>query len=488
MWTYAQLKNAQADWQQPDWTSATAMLVDTAEPHLTGVSIDTRTLQAGDVFFALRGAHSDGHAYLNQAVAQGAVALVVESDSDALDWASITRVPVLCVKDTRAALRQFAHWHRLQMPLKALIGVTGSNGKTTTKAMLAHCLQRQFQVLATEGNLNNELGVPLTLLQIRPTHDYAVIEMGANHAHEIGQLCEIAQPDRGIVTLAADAHLEGFGSLQTIIETKGELLAALPSDGYGVINLNSPGLTYWQTLCAHHHVPCIVFGEGRQADIQVLAVTESIEGLRFDVCYFVEGHPRVSTVALPMLGKHNAWNAVAAMAVCLQEGMDWDTLAKAMQAFKGVEQRLTTYPLQSGCLINDAYNANPSSMRSAIESLSALKKAWPGSAKTVACLGAMGELGTETQAAHQALAQALLLYEVDQVYLYGQATQGMAESLGARAQWFEHHAALWQAMQTDRAQQPDQAWLILVKGSRAMHMETIAQAVIRDWSEPTPAS
>jgi UDP-N-acetylmuramoyl-tripeptide--D-alanyl-D-alanine ligase len=465
VWTLEQISRAVAG--QCDQTDAQALA-----RTVTGVSIDTRHLTSGDVFFALVGPHHDGHAYVEQAQSLGARAIVANRPVKA-------DVPVITVDDVRLALQALARWHRQQMPLRALIGVTGSNGKTTTKAMLAHCLSQRFSVCATQGNYNNDLGVPLTLLRIRPEHDYAVVEMGANHAHEIGQLCEIARPDCGIVTLATGAHLEGFGSIETIVRTKGELLEALPQGGYGVINCNSEGFEYWQQVCRQKGVDCITFGQSRQASLQLLALSQEERGLAFDLGYDQAGQAVVRTLHLPMLGQHNAWNALACTAVCLKEGMEWDTISDALAEFEGVDQRMQVLDLAQGKLINDVYNANPSSVKAAIETLAALKQSRRGS-RALACLGPMSELGDSAEAAHLEVAEALIAADIDQVFLYGEGTRPMLARLGKRAQWFDDHAALTESAHQLLAAETCQH--VLVKGSRSAQMENVSRPLIERWA------
>ncbi|KUJ71381.1 UDP-N-acetylmuramoyl-tripeptide--D-alanyl-D-alanine ligase [Thiomicrospira sp. WB1] len=466
MWTLNQLcqvMNARCDADE------------TQSPSMTGACIDTRHLNPGEVFFALEGAHHDGHAFAAQAESKGAAAIVATRPV-------AVNIPVILVDDVVESLQTLARWHRQQMPLKALIGVTGSNGKTTTKAMLAHCLSQSHSVCATEGNYNNHLGVPLTLLRIRPEHEYAVVEMGANHAYEIGELCRIALPDCGVLTLAAGAHLEGFGSLETIIETKGELLSSIPADGYGVINADSAGFSHFETICLEKGMTCIRFGQADNADLRLVDVQQNDQGLSFGVVLQQEAGQPVQTLQLPVLGEHNAWNAVACAAVCVQEGMDWSSVANALARFEAVDQRMQVHPLAHGRLINDVYNANPSSMKAAIQTLAALKHTHTGD-RALACLGPMSELGARSEAEHLGVAKALLDAGIDHVLLYGAPTRPMLSVLGKRAQWFDTHQALLAEAHQLLADQACQH--ILIKGSRSARMEAVSDPLIQRWAQPT---
>lgn len=483
----------------------------------SSISTDTRTLKAGALYIALKGENFDGHHFIKQAIQQGAAAILLSelSSSDPLI------VPGVLVPDTRVAYGQFAKWHRLQMPLKKLIAITGSNGKTTTKTLLLNLFQQVGQTLATEGNLNNDYGVPQTLLKLRPEDRYAIIEMGANHPQEIAYLTHLAQPDIALINNASGAHLEGFGSLQGVIETKGEIFqglnqqsAELSETGVAVLNCDSPGYQAWLKICAELKVEKVVsFGACPQAEVRILPATNSKEnlkasrsngventevnsvqksdqmsaqlssnGIRFDLCLTASISPKglaeQKTIEMPVLGQHNAHNAAACVAVALSAGLSWSQIQPGLVSFSGVPGRLQSQKIRTGWLIDDSYNANPASVKAAIDALTTL----PGLA--ILCLGAMGELGGSEASAHQEIARYAQQKGVDVLLTYGTATQPMATDFGAQAHYFEEHAQLLDALLTLLQQQEEssQNANVLVKGSRSTRMERISQAVVAELS------
>ncbi|MDX1353761.1 MAG: UDP-N-acetylmuramoyl-tripeptide--D-alanyl-D-alanine ligase, partial [Thiomicrorhabdus sp.] len=280
--------------------------------NFTSISTDTRTLQPGALYIAIKGERFDGHAFIDQAIQQGAVAVLVSAEVDSI-------IPGVQVKDTRIALGEFARWHRQQMPVKTLIAITGSNGKTTTKSLLTNIFAKVGITLATEGNLNNDFGVPRTLLNLRPEHEFAIIEMGANHPHEIGYLTALALPDIAMINNASGAHLEGFGSLQGVIETKGEIFDGLnriagKKAGTAVINTDSPGYTDWLKRLKALEVNNIVrFGTDADAQVRVTDFkVADASAIAFTLNISYEQAPAVAyQVEMPVLGFHNAMNAAA---------------------------------------------------------------------------------------------------------------------------------------------------------------------------------
>jgi UDP-N-acetylmuramoyl-tripeptide--D-alanyl-D-alanine ligase len=428
------------------------------------VSTDTRTLKSGALYVALKGANFDGHAFIAEAVKQGAVAVLISEPVE-------TIVPSVLVEDTRIALGEFAAWHRQKMQLKALIGVTGSNGKTTTKALLANILAKQAQVLATAGNLNNDYGLPRTLLELTSSDDYAVIEMGANHHREIHYLTKIARPDVAVITLAAGAHLEGFGSLDGVIETKGEIMDGLKPGGTIVLNTDSPGFEVWCDKAKRLDLKVFSFGESEQANVRLVAFQQNHDRIHFTLrLTCLDGAERSVQTSMPMLGFHNAMNAAAAVAACLAVGLTWEQIQPGLEDFDGVAGRLQKSALPQGVLIDDTYNANPASVKAAIRTLAGL----PG--ESVACLGAMAELGAESQSLHEDVARYAKEKGVASLLVFGVAAQSMPEAFGEGGEYFETQDAL-----INRAIQlleQNQVQNVLVKGSRSTQMEKVSQAIV----------
>ena len=457
----------------------------------TSISTDTRTLKAGALYIAIKGENFDGHKFIKQAIQQGAVAVLVSE----LSVTDCLIVPGVLVEDTRIAFGLFAKWHRLQMPLKKLIGVTGSNGKTTTKSLLLEIFQHVGKTLATEGNLNNDFGLPRTLLNLRPEHEFAIIEMGANHPQEIAYLTHLALPDIALINNASGAHLEGFGSLQGVIETKGEIFQGLnqrndPSSkthqGVAVVNCDSPGYRDWLEICANLDIKKVVsFGACQQADVRVddFKVTDSgiCFGLSLNATIEPSSHAQQKTVEMAVLGQHNALNAAACVAVALSAGLTWSQIQPGLVGFSGVPGRLQKQAITTGWLIDDSYNANPASVKAGIDALTSL----PG--LSILCLGAMAELGETALAAHQEIALYAKQKGVDFLLSYGQFTQQMSTVFGEQGRYFENHAALADAVRQILQQHvlSHQRANVLVKGSRSAHMEHVTHALMADFSKST---
>lgn len=435
----------------------------------SSVSTDSRSLSEGALYIAIVGERFDGHDFICQAVAKGA-AVVLVSNPQAKGLESL-QVPVLTVADTRIALGQFAQWHRNAMPLKKLVAITGSNGKTTTKTLLARLLQKQVgedKVCFTQGNLNNDFGVPRTLLTLRPYHEYAVIEMGANHLHEIQYLTRLACPDVALITLAAGAHLEGFGSLEGVIEAKGEIFEGLKPSGIGIVNLDSPGADKWTDKLRHQGNAIMTFAQQQQAQVTVGQVSSDRRGISFE-CHY-QGNK--AQIHMPILGPHNAMNAAAAMTTCLALGFEWTRLLPGLVDFQGVSGRVQQYDFRQGVLIDDSYNANPSSVRAAIDTLVNLKE------PCVLCLGAMAELGEESAQAHREVIEYAKQKKVTYVCLYGEALKSLGSVFGENAEWFSTHNALAEKVLT--LQKQGKIVHCLVKGSRSSQMEKVTDYILEN--------
>ncbi|MBV9851690.1 MAG: UDP-N-acetylmuramoyl-tripeptide--D-alanyl-D-alanine ligase [Armatimonadetes bacterium] len=428
-------------------------------PVFTGVSTDTRTLQPGDLFVALVSPKADGHGYIPQALAAGAAGLVVSQDTAA-------NVATFRVPDTQVAYGQLARWWRNQSDIP-VIGVTGSVGKTTVKEMIAAALGPLGPILKTAASQNNETGVPKALLQLTSEHRAAVIEMGMRGAGQIAYLCGIARPTVGVLTVISDNHAELLGSRDAIADAKGELLQALPADGLAILNADDPYFERLQQKTAARvmaygvNPPARNSGGGGDlltADAGSARVGEG--GLRFAV----RGVP----VEIASPSRHDIGNALAALAVADTLGVPLAAAADALKQYTPPPMRMQIVKTPwGGTVLNDAYNAAPASMRSALETL----KNFAGGRK-IAFLGDMKELGDNAHRAHQALGEAIAeLGGLDALYAVG----GLAAQIpGATEYWASSAEAADFARGSLAVQSGD---VILVKGSRAMAMERIADTL-----------
>ncbi len=438
----------------------------------TSVSTDSRTLTAGALYIAIKGENFDGHDFIAQAIRQGAVAILVSEVVKSI-------VPAILVEDTKLALGLFAKWHRQQMPVKKLIAVTGSNGKTTTKTLLHTIFQNVGNTLATKGNLNNDLGVPRTLLNLRPEHEFAIIEMGANHRHEIAYLTRLAEPDIALITNAAGAHLEGFGSLQGVVEAKGEIfqglnLRGVKKEGVAVINVDSYGYLDWvQMIKALGVIKVVRFGSSDKADIAISKIESLAQGIQFNLTIYGVSYQ----VNMPVLGEHNAYNAAACVAIALSSGLSWSEILPGLKQFIGVSGRLQKQAITTGWLIDDSYNANAESVKAGIDTLV------NQTGLSILCLGAMAELGEYSVEAHQDVAGYAKQKGVDYLLVYGQAAQQMPAVFGEQGTYFESHDALFEAVSAILAlqHQAGKAVNVLVKGSRSAQMETVSRQILKQF-------
>ncbi|MDQ7988781.1 MAG: UDP-N-acetylmuramoyl-tripeptide--D-alanyl-D-alanine ligase [Candidatus Dactylopiibacterium sp.] len=424
------------------------------------VSTDSREDLRGKLFIALRGERFDAHDFLADAFARGAVAALIDTRAPRTLPAGL---PVVRVADTRLALGALAaHWRaRFDIPL---IGVTGSNGKTTVKEMCAAILREWLgadAVLATQGNLNNDIGVPLMLLRLRAHHRAAVIEMGMNHPGEIAYLAGLARPGTAIVTNAQRAHLEGMGGLQAVAAEKGALFAALPEQGFAIINADDAHAGFWRA-----HLPgcrSLSFGLAAGADVagrptrsalgsQVRVRTPSGEAL----------------LDLPVPGEHNARNALGAIAACLAVGAPLDVAVRALAHFAGAKGRLQRRETAVGAtLLDDSYNANPDSVRAAIDVLAAT----PG--RKLLVLGDMGEIGDMSAQFHDEIGGYARSAGIDRLFALGEHSKLAARNFGEGGEHFESVQALADAVRPLLAP----GAMVLVKGSRFMRMERVVEAL-----------
>jgi UDP-N-acetylmuramoyl-tripeptide--D-alanyl-D-alanine ligase len=420
---------------------------------VTGITTDTRHIGSGQVFVALVGERFDGHDFVEQACQQGAVAVVVSK-------------PVACtcaqirVDDTRLALGRIAQAWRKQFAIP-LIAVTGSNGKTTVKEMLSAIMSLRHTTLFTQGNLNNEIGVPLTLLRLRAKHSCAVIEMGANHANEIAYLTKLAMPTVAIVNNAGAAHLEGFGSLQGVAQAKGEIYSGLNDSGIAVINMDDRFASLWQDLCVGKKV--LRFGMDNAAEVMAHWQNND-SGSQIDL-HTPQGDTQIK-LALP--GRHNVMNALAASAGALAAGASLSDIREGLQSMHSVAGRLQIKAGKSGSrIIDDTYNANPASLKVALDVL----KNFAG--RHYLALGDMGELGENTEQLHREAGQVARDSGVDRLYTVGKLARFAASSFGREAQSYDDQPSMISALSDDLNMEVT----LLVKGSRLAHMENVVQAL-----------
>ncbi|TXH04439.1 MAG: UDP-N-acetylmuramoyl-tripeptide--D-alanyl-D-alanine ligase [Nevskiaceae bacterium] len=425
------------------------------------VVTDTRQLAAGDLFVALKGENFDGHDFVAQAGARGAVGALV---SRVVDCA----LPQIVADDTLTALQRYAASWRNDFDLP-VVAVTGSNGKTTTKQLLSAVFAARGPVLATQGNLNNHIGVPLTLLSLRREHRTAVIEMGANHLGEIALLTQLARPDVGVITQAGDAHLEGFGSREGVARGKGELFAGLSAGGVAVINADDVYAPLWRELAASASI--ISFGFGEHADVRAVHAqpdpAEAPTGMRFEL-RAPEGR---QTVTLPLPGRHNVGNALAAAACGVALGMDLRDIAAGLARVQAPQGRLNWKATPEGArLLDDSYNANPTSLRAGMELLAGL------GGERILALGGMAELGADAPRLHREAGEAAKALGIDRLYALGPLAAEAAQGFGAGGQAFDDADALAAALRP----QLNKNVVLLVKGSRSSRMERVVAALTGD--------
>ena len=421
----------------------------------TSVATDSRKVPAGSLFVALAGERFDAHDFVAQAAASGAAAALVSR------WLDVD-IPQLKVADTLVGLQQLARFWRRRFTIP-VVAVTGSNGKTTTKQLLSSVFTARGPVLATIGNLNNHIGVPLTLLGLDDTQRTAVIEMGANHAGEIATLAAIAEPNVGVITQAGDAHLEGFGSREGVARAKGELFAALGARGIAVINADDHYAPLWRQLAGS--AATLHFGLADDADIQALHLQpQPLGGTRF-ILRTPQGRAEVE---LPLPGRHNVMNALAAAGCGVALGLDAETIAAGLANVQPPPGRLSWTRSERGArVLDDTYNANPGSLRAALELLATT----PG--RRWLALGNMAELGDDAALLHRQAGLAARELGVERLFASGALAAEAATSFGSGGEAFADAEALLAALRP----QLDDTITLLVKGSRSARMERVVAAL-----------
>ena len=454
---------------------------DVAQP-IRRVVIDSREAGPGDLFIAFVGENADGHHYVADAFRRGAIAALIEQDLPAIDAATIdlrsdrpaqsigpAELPVLLrVDKTLTALQELSKWWRARFDRLGVIGITGSVGKSSTKELIAAVLQRDFIVLKSEGNLNNEIGLPLTLLQLDPRHERAVLEMGTYGAGEITRLAELARPLIGVVTLVGPVHLERMKSIDAIADAKSELVQALPANGVAILNYDDSRV---RSMATKTRARVLTYGLDPAADLWADEIVgEGLEGIHFTLHYRREA----LHVQVPLLGRHSVHTSLRAAAVGLAEGMSWDHILDGLQD-RRAQLRLVAVPgPKDSMILDDTYNASPASMIAALNLLSEL------TGRKIAVLGDMLELGEYEDEGHRMVG--LRAMDVADVLItVGSLGRVMAEE--ALQNGLSHDRVKTCETNDEALTYLDQIIqpkdVILVKGSRGLHMEDIVTALGR---------
>lgn len=420
----------------------------------TGVSTDTRTLTKGELFLALKGPNFDGHEHVADAASAGAVASIISKSVN-------TALPTILVEDTRLALGELAAYWRSQFTIP-VIAVTGSNGKTTVKEMIALILGNSVPVLMTAGNLNNDIGVPKTLLRLREDHQYAVIEMGMNHTGEINYLSMMARPDVALITNVSDAHIGELGSLEAAAKAKGEIFNGLSENGTVVLNADDEFVKSWQEKTASKKT--LMFGLENKADVTAeFKLTQSGSEI------YLKTPKGDINMSLSVLGKHNVMNAVAASAASIAVDAELLDIRHGLEKLKAVNGRLELKAGINGTrVIDDTYNANPASLSAALEVLKT------SLGERILVLGDMAELGEAGPEIHHRVGELAKRVGVARVFAMGKLSKQTVKAFGKGAHHFSKPQALIESLLD--CLHPEAT--VLVKGSRAMNMDVIVNGII----------
>lgn len=423
---------------------------------IRGFSIDTRSIKPGDIYVAIQGEQFDGHDFVPQAIEKGAVAVVVSKSI------GMPGVLELCVADTVKALADIAKAHRANMSCP-IIALTGSNGKTSVKEMIACILPPPSH--ATQGNLNNHLGVPLSVLGLKSEHRYAVFEMGANQPDDIRYTVEIVQPDVALVNNIAPAHIAGFGSIEGVARSKGEIYVGLKKGGYAIVNADDDYAQFWGNRLDGKH--CMRFSTNGKADVYASDIALDSQSRASFNLHFKDN--AVLPIRMQVPGVHNVRNALAAASCCLAVGIAPEDIKAGLERFSGVKGRLAFKPgREETTIIDDTYNANLRSVLTAVDVLATR----PG--KKILVLGDMGELGEHAPAHHRKIGEWAREKGVDWVFTVGKLSQSTTEGFGSDARHFQNKQELLAAVMP--LLQPGVT--VLVKGSRSSKMEEVVEQLI----------
>ena len=431
-----------------------------ADFDFTGVTTDSRAVKPGELFVALKGGNFDGHDYCVKAAELGAAGVVVSHDVEGLP----AGVAVFKVEDTLLAYQQLAHAYRLKQQGLKVFAITGSNGKTSTKDLLAACLGAKYKVVKTQGNFNNEIGLPKTLLSIQPDTDIAVVEMGMRGLGQIAELCRIAEPDSGLITNVGETHMELLGSMENIGKAKSEIVVDLPSDGFAVLNGDNE---YVLAAAGKTKAQVVYFGLGENCDYRGSDIVTSALGTTF-TCTEKKSGKSVS-VRLQLIGEHNVYNALSAIAGAACYGVPLEDSAKALATARLTGSRQEIIYIGDITFINDAYNASPASMEAALKTLAEAKKAAHGAVRTIAVLADMLELGAISEDAHRRVGRWAVENGVDYVLTYGPEAAYISEEVKKLGGEGCHYADRQGAADKLR-QLATSGDIILLKGSNSMQV------------------
>ncbi|MBL4820684.1 MAG: UDP-N-acetylmuramoyl-tripeptide--D-alanyl-D-alanine ligase [Gammaproteobacteria bacterium] len=427
------------------------------DSRFNSVVIDTRSMCSGDLYIAIQGQNFDGNDFVKEASGNGASGAIVHNLVD-------VALPQLLVKDTTVSLGKLAQINR-RRSAATIAGITGSQGKTTVKEMVGQILTLAGDTLVTRGNLNNAIGVPLTLLEIEARHNFGVIEMGANHADEIAYSAALVEPDIAVITNAAPAHLEGFGSLEGVARAKGEIIDSLGSGGIMVLNADDRFFEMWKHRAREKKT--VSFSVQSQDTDYYATEVNRLEsgGVTFELN--VSGESK--QVSLSLLGKHNVSNAVAATAVAMEAGASFDQVVEGLANIASVKGRLFPFlGFNHGSVIDDSYNASPGSFRAAIDVLAEYR------GRRILLMGDMAELGSDTDAAHKALGEYARESGIEELWTVGDCSEVSAKSFGAGATHFGSRAEM--IKKCKEVMGPDVA--LLIKGSRDAAMNEVVESLI----------
>lgn len=443
------------DWLQATVAGSVAAL---DAVRFDGVSTDTRSVVPGQLFVALRGERFDGHGFVRQAMEQGAVAAVVDTADSSL------AIPQLVVADTVDALARLAAGNRDESSAR-LLAVTGSSGKTTVREMTSAILAGMGPTLATEGNLNNHIGVPLTLFRLAPEHRFGAIELGASGLGEIAHTVAVVRPEVAILTNAGQAHLEGFGSYQNIVLAKGEIIDGVPADGVVVLNRDDPAFDQWRERAGRRRVLSVSRLGVSGADYQAVASTPMSEGFETEVTGPEGWHCKVR---IPLAGEHNITNGLLALAACRALGATDQQIVDGLAGVQAVKGRLQVLnPAADLTVIDDSYNANPASMIAALNVLAG----YPGT--RVAVLGAMAELGAEAAELHRQVGAHAHARGIERLLAVGPGAEAYEAGFGTGTEIFQSHEQAVPAIMDGR----QGATTVLVKGSRSSAMDRVVEGI-----------
>lgn len=423
------------------------------------VSTDTRTIQPGALFVALKGPNFDGHDYVSQAIAKGAAGVLVSKKVDVP-----ANVPILIVHDTLWAYGQLAALHRSQFKIP-MVGVTGSCGKTSVKSMVTNILRQVANVLSPVGSYNNEIGLPKTLLELDDTHEFAVLEMGARNPGDIKYLMELVNPSVTVINNVAPVHIETFGDVDGIAAAKGEIYEYLQPHGTAVVNVDDAYAPYWLSKLKTQNI--ITFGLERAADITCAYIVEEHHRIKMELVTDIG----MIEVVLPLIGLHNVKNALAAAAIARALDISLEDIKRGLETSQPVTHRMEIKQSKTGAkIIDDSYNANPVAMKYAIDVLA------KQSGRKIMVVGDMRELGNQAEEKHKLLGQQVKAAGIDLLLGYGDLARLAVEEFGPKAQFYSDKTALIHDLST----MLDSGTVVLIKGSRGMRLDEVVNALVTD--------